>query len=1016
MSSNNGIKRPGLRRPQQLFTEYYLKEQSKENPDNNYLMKDYDPNTDYVIAVAKSNGAFRYLLFKSYDNYFQHINSLKKYSNDGEFNGEFINKNYFEFIHPSKKIKMYLDFEIKDKSDASEYDIHLGRLRGYLGTIKTYLNTNYSLNLDDDSFVIQDSCGYYTDENEFVQEQKYKYSWHVIVNGVVFSNVYSIKTCLQTIFETDDRFSTLDGMDSSVYADTRLFRMFAQSKYGEPNRILSFDNSKSIEENMINVEPSNNDLVIDLASTPKKKKRTTRVAKQKNDAEDDEQQNKKQKKTAVDSIEVDEIDINPLLSEIKERITTALRNNNNGKCFENEEIILELCARMRAFNYTYDDCHELIHEKYLRVNENSNRKFDDKFERSIEYYNHNKFNIVYLIKLLNDIGIHIRFDGAMQSYIDKDIKNINKGVNDLLSHVAHHSQYGKVDHFRKFFYEIYGIKDLYCRDTSSKDEKTVFTYNHNTGIWEECSIQCCVASQNRPCSEYILHLISMNRIEMSFLSQDSFAYNKCIDIEKVLYKFLSHTGGDLWNLLGSKEQLLYGIQQHDFSVPHNPRYICMRNCVYDLSSNLCVIPHKEEYICNKFIIDMDYNVKYKQTREYSELYNKIDIIFKQILPDDELRSYVIVLCCTPLVPTKYEKIFWIFALNHVQGHTGANGKSLLLSWLKYLFTTMIATWKTGDFKDASDRSGADPQLMSIHNKRGLISEEVEKVSTGFTKNLWGSQQVRGLYESKMTTLNFEGCAFISANQVPELLTESRNADTLDGGNRRRHQVIPFVSKFVPNEDIRQHFIVNEHWDPNRVFIADLTLKDLYKDRLFRFTFFNFLLDNCPIPLYDQFGDKNCEFIHHVNNFLPTLMEEESKKFFETVSDELNIFNHMFELTKNESDIILENDLKVIYDVYMYPEGARLGLERPKVPNWNTLKKIVMKNYPTIFSKRTLATSRSADKEFNCCVGIKFKQNLSQLEYNSLKNSMIENFKKLKESIPVSLRTEEYFLRILNQQV
>lgn len=202
---------------------------------------------------------------------------------------------------------------------------------------------------------------------------------------------------------------------------------------------------------------------------------------------------------------------------------------------------------------------------------------------------------------------------------------------------------------------------------------------------------------------------------------------------------------------------------------------------------------------------------------------EIDDFFTKVFPRPELRSWVLKLLASCLEGKNREQCYYTF-----QG-IGGNGKSKLVELMVMtLGDYQSSLQSTALTRKKPDSGGANPDIMSIKNKRFIYMQEPddrEPLNTSRMKQFSGEDAVeaRGLYADQ-ERFKISGKLFMMCNTLPTI-------NSMDRGTWRRIRLIPFESKFVSPGD-------KELGQPN-VFLKDMNLN--VKLKRWRIPFFSRLV-------------------------------------------------------------------------------------------------------------------------------------------------------------------------------
>jgi P4 family phage/plasmid primase-like protien len=263
------------------------------------------------------------------------------------------------------------------------------------------------------------------------------------------------------------------------------------------------------------------------------------------------------------------------------------------------------------------------------------------------------------------------------------------------------------------------------------------------------------------------------------------------------------------------QQLIFMYNDYDpefvNKLDSNPMLVGFNNGIYDFNQMVFRRGNPFDYIT--FTTKYDYHT--------DNATDDIISMITKILPDKEIRSYVLKTLAKTLVGKPDEK-FHVFT-----GISGANGKSTIVSLMENTL---------GDYASAIDislltthrknPSNANPDVCRLKGKRFFAFQEPEsndKLNTGILKQFSGGDTIiaRDLYKSPISFV-LQGSMFLCCNDTPDI-------QSADGGTWRRIKVVEFNSRFVSKPNPCKQ---NE-------FLADYDLK--YKIKLWNNKFMNLLL-------------------------------------------------------------------------------------------------------------------------------------------------------------------------------
>lgn len=216
----------------------------------------------------------------------------------------------------------------------------------------------------------------------------------------------------------------------------------------------------------------------------------------------------------------------------------------------------------------------------------------------------------------------------------------------------------------------------------------------------------------------------------------------------------------------------------------NTNLVGFENGVYDLDRHIFRDGLPDDYI--SFSTNIDY-IDFDPTSEYSIA---IHSFIKQVLPDQSVRKYVLLLLSSMLNGKVDEQKF------HIWTGSGGNGKSKVIELFEKSFgdycgklPITVLTQKRGG------SSSASPEIAKTKGKRFISLQEPEhndQIHVGYMKELSGGDviQARALYADPVE-FKPQFKIILTCNQLPSIPSS-------DGGTWRRLRVVDFPSKFVDN--------------------------------------------------------------------------------------------------------------------------------------------------------------------------------------------------------------------------
>ena len=168
--------------------------------------------------------------------------------------------------------------------------------------------------------------------------------------------------------------------------------------------------------------------------------------------------------------------------------------------------------------------------------------------------------------------------------------------------------------------------------------------------------------------------------------------------------------------------------------------------------------------------------------------------FKQIYPDQELRTYVLRLLASCLEGANREQCYYTMI------GEGSNGKSMIMNLCAITFGDYQTTLATTAITRKRPESGAaNPDIIDIKNRRIISMNEPdsnEPINTSRMKQFSGEDLVeaRGLFKDQ-EKFTVTGKLFMLTNKLPPI-------NTMDYGTWRRIRAIPHVAAFYLADDPR----------------------------------------------------------------------------------------------------------------------------------------------------------------------------------------------------------------------
>jgi P4 family phage/plasmid primase-like protien len=216
----------------------------------------------------------------------------------------------------------------------------------------------------------------------------------------------------------------------------------------------------------------------------------------------------------------------------------------------------------------------------------------------------------------------------------------------------------------------------------------------------------------------------------------------------------------------------------------NVNLLGFENGVFDLERLYFRDGLPDDYI--SFSTNIDY-VEFDQESEYAI---EINNFIQKVLPDNNVRKYVLLLLSSFLSGKVDDQKF------HIWTGSGGNGKSKLVELFEKSFGDYCGKLPiTVLTQKRSGSSAASPEIAKTKGKRFISLQEPEhndQIHVGFMKELSGGDviQARGLFQDPVE-FKPQFKIILTCNHLPTI-------PSTDGGTWRRLRVVDFPSKFVDN--------------------------------------------------------------------------------------------------------------------------------------------------------------------------------------------------------------------------
>jgi P4 family phage/plasmid primase-like protien len=224
------------------------------------------------------------------------------------------------------------------------------------------------------------------------------------------------------------------------------------------------------------------------------------------------------------------------------------------------------------------------------------------------------------------------------------------------------------------------------------------------------------------------------------------------------------------------------IEKFEDKLDQNKYLLCFNNGIYDLERGVFRDGQPEDYL------SISTNIDFVEYDENNNILKEIQTFFRQILPKDSTREFLLTLLASCIDGHTVEEKFFIL------NGCGSNGKSVLID----LFTKSMGDYATSlqnqiITKKRGASNQASPDLYAMKGRRSGFFQETDsedKMYVGQLKEYTGGDmiQCRKLF-GDMITFKPQITLFLICNVLPKV-------DDNGHGTWRRLRVVNFLSKFV----------------------------------------------------------------------------------------------------------------------------------------------------------------------------------------------------------------------------
>ena len=251
------------------------------------------------------------------------------------------------------------------------------------------------------------------------------------------------------------------------------------------------------------------------------------------------------------------------------------------------------------------------------------------------------------------------------------------------------------------------------------------------------------------------------------------------------------------NLLGF-ENGIYDLKLHQFREGRPEDYVTLSNKII-LPINGPIEPgENQEKFRKRSVPDSnlelaDLVVKTEAMDNYDALRGDMMAFIEQIIPNDDVRKYVLRFISKCLSGENRDEGFYIWT------GSGGNGKSKLVELIQLALGEYACNLPVSLLTQKRKASGAaSPEMARTRGKRFVVMQEPdvnETLNVGEMKEITGNDkiQARGLFK--------EPFEFTPQYKLVLMCNDLPNIPSNDDGTWRRLEAVPFVSRFVSEDDV-----------------------------------------------------------------------------------------------------------------------------------------------------------------------------------------------------------------------
>ena len=451
------------------------------------------------------------------------------------------------------------------------------------------------------------------------------------------------------------------------------------------------------------------------------------------------------------------------------------RRRVNDNDLKNYKKIVNILSSERADNYkTWYDVGLCLHNIDYRL-------MDDwiEFSKKSSKFREGECNIEWNNMITDDLGLRV---GSLYMWAKQDdLEGYNKIISeDLKTHIyrslktCSHSDVSEV---------VY-VKYKHNYVCSSNKSKIWFQFQNHRWVELDNGVTLRKELSKSIVNEYRDYSIFCSEMAKSKPDESDIWDDRAKTCHKIMNKLKDVTFKD--KIMKECADLFY-VNNFCNNLDSKRHLIGFENGVYDLDKGEFRDGIPEDYISSSTRINyIEFN---DDDREHIE---NIEIFLEQILPNDDVREYVLKLFSSFLSgKTGDEKIhFWT--------GSGGNGKSKIIELFERSFGDYTCKLPVSIFSKGRAASNAcTPELVRTKGKRFASLQEPDAnapFNVGLMKELTGGDtiQARGLHKDPIE-FKPQFKPVLICNDLPDI-------PNMDGGTSRRLRVIEFKSKFVEDPD------------------------------------------------------------------------------------------------------------------------------------------------------------------------------------------------------------------------